>query len=174
MKTPAHLLILPALLVLNLGSTWAQEAPKKADLDPITDPAVFLEELPKDLIKDMKPDEKNFQENLAKASPMIASKAKDKPCEFEAVVGSVEKRFERGTTTLTGYTVVTRTGRIRASSTMFANYFNVMFDKSEGEKVTKLKPGQKFRFTGTTTGAGFMPSRQMALLIVGVKDAKLK
>ena len=176
MKTPALHLILSAALLIGLScNLQAQESAKKAGaVPPIKDPVVLLEELPKDLIKELTPSEKKFEENIAKANPIISAKVMDKPCEFDGIVGYVEKRFEQGTSTMAGYTVVTRTVRIRSSGTVFLAYHSIDFDKSESDKVAKLKNGQKVRFTGTTSGASFLTGSQAAFFMVGVKNGKLK
>lgn len=70
-----------------------------------------------------------MQEAFVKANPLILSKAKDKPCEVEGVVGSVEKRFERGTTILSGFMVNTITERVRVSGATFACYYNIIFNE---------------------------------------------
>ena len=73
MKTPALHLILSAALLIGLScNLQAQEPSQKAGaVQPIKDPVVLLEELPKDLIKELSPSEKKFEENIAKANTII-------------------------------------------------------------------------------------------------------
>lgn len=153
----------------------AQETPKGASSgDAFKDPAALLDQLPKEIAKDMRPGSRNLQEAVAKANPLLSPKVKDKPCEVEAIVSSVDKRFEQGTTTVTGYTVFTQYQKIRAAGAVFYCYYAITFDKSEAEKVMRMRRGEKIRATGTCSGAGFMTGSQSPYFSIGVRDAKLK
>jgi len=124
-------------------------------------------------MKEFRQGSNTVQEAVVKANPFILSKAKDKSCELEGVVGIVEKRFEQGTTTLNGYIVSTRTERVRVSRATFACFYNIIFNKEASEKVSKLKRGERIKVTGTTRSAGFTYGTQLPLFIISVIDAKL-
>ena len=153
----------------------AQETPKGAPSgDVFKDPAALLEQLPKEIAKDMRPGSRTLQEAVAKANPILLPKVKDKPCEIEAIVSSVEKRFEPGSTTVTGYFVSTQYQKVRAAGAVFYCYYNLTFDKAESEKVARLRRGEKIRATGTCMAAGFMTGSQSPYFFIGIKGAKLK
>lgn len=164
-----------ALVFLGIqASSIGQEAEKKPVSNTLKDPVVLLDAVPKELMKDMRPGSRGMQEAIAKASPMISDKARDLPCELEGLVSQVDKRFEPGTTTMMGYSVMTRSEKIRAGGATFYSYYNILFDKGESEKVAKLRRGEKIKIAGTTTGAGLMPGSQSPFFVIGVRAAKLK
>lgn len=165
-------------LLMSLGAALkalAQETPKGAPSgDVFKDPAALLEQLPKEIAKDMRPGSRTLQEAIAKANPILSPKVKDKPCEIEAIVSSVEKRFEPGSTTVTGYFVSTQYQKVRAAGAVFYCYYSLAFDKSASEKVAKMRRGEKIRAIGTCSGTEIMTGSQLPFFYIGIKDAKLK
>ena len=111
MKMPCLNRFFAFLFVIGLSVTAQGQESKGKDApsgDAFKDPAALIEQLPKEILKDMRAGSRNLQEAVAKANPLLSPKVKDKPCEIEAIVSSVEKRFEPGSTTVMGYFVSTQ------------------------------------------------------------------
>lgn len=149
-------------------------AQNAANSSAIKDLVPLFEQLPKDLTKELREGSKTFEEALVKANQMLMPKVKDLPCELEGLVTVVEKRFERGTITLSGYIVNTYSEKARVNGTVFYYYYYLVFDRSQEDKISKLKRGDRIKVSGTTVGGMFMSSNKRPAFMLSVKDTKLK
>jgi hypothetical protein len=165
----------PALAALLLGSAMilhGQEPKKEAVPSAITDPTDALKGISRDVMGDLRPGSRNMVEAAGKASMQTAKNAEGKTGTFKFNITTIEQFQRPEAPDVTLYRIRSMPDTVRESGVALGVYLLAVGDKSENEKLAKLKVGSKVTFSGKISNAEIL-GRQRAELHIDLMDAKI-
>lgn len=111
-------------------------------------------------------------EAAGKASMVTAKNAEGKTGTFKFNISTIEQFQRPDAPDVTLYRIRSLTETVRESGVAMGVYLLAVGDKSENEKLAKLKAGSKVIFSGKISNAEIL-GRQRAELHIDLMDAKI-
>ncbi|GEP41019.1 hypothetical protein BGE01nite_03100 [Brevifollis gellanilyticus] len=159
MNTASALFLLTVGLSLNLSTIRAAAE----ELDP----KKILEEIPKDLLKDISGSPDKRKPAIDAASTQLRQKFRGDPGDVSVRVSSTNMSNGR-------YVINVQSEQVRASGTNFNVSYYIYLDPAENAKAAKIKKGDRVKVSGKTSIYMASPSDTYTLLSITLNDAKLK
>ncbi|MES2595017.1 MAG: hypothetical protein V4662_06770 [Verrucomicrobiota bacterium] len=160
MNAASALFLLTVGLSLNL-STVRAAGPEELD------PKKILEEIPKDLLKDISGSPDKRKPAVDAASTQLRAKFRDQS-------GNVSVRVMSTSMSNGRYLINGQIERVRASGTNFNVDYFIYLDPAENEKASKIKKGDRVKASGKTMVSMSGLSDNYTYLTIHLDDAKLK
>jgi hypothetical protein len=184
MKTRACYLAVIALGA-NLGlaaaeptSTAKKETPKSAEATKggdITDPKVALADIPRDVMKDIRPGNREAIDAVGKATAQVRKNVEGKPGKFTMTVTALEKFQRKDTPDVNRTRIRSNNSMVREGGATFRVYLlATVADDAEKEKLAKIKPGGKVTVSGIINNAEITMPRKDVELHIDIMDAKIE
>jgi hypothetical protein len=184
MKALACYLIVIALGV-NLGLAAAEptsaakkDTPKSAEAakgGDITDPKVVLAGISRDIMKDLRPGNREAINAVGKATAQVRTNAEGKPGKFTMTVTGVEKFQRKDTPDINRTRIKSNNTSVReGGATLRVYLMAAVADDAEKEKLARIKPGTKVTVSGVISNAEITMPRQEVELHIDIMDAKIE
>jgi hypothetical protein len=141
----------------------------------ITDPKDALAEIPRDVLKDLRPGNREAIDAVGKATAQVRKNVEKKAAKFTMTVTALEK-FQRKDTPEVNRTRIKSTNTtVREGGATFRVYIlATVADDAEKEKLAKIKEGGRVTVSGMINNAEITMPRKDVELHIDIMDAKIE